>query len=301
MASSYTACLTLVMVLVAMKKIDFKKIVKFLFVLNLFFILIHVFLYIVYMIFDINTLNVAVRTTETGEKLRYSFFFSHPNVFGMYVFWTLAMFFYIYYKKIDIKVYIVSILIALFIYYYPNSRTSALEIVFLVIFTALSKKGYSFKWLPYAFIAIITVSLLGIFFIENPIISQLDNLLNTRISIANIIYNNYGIHLFGNDITGGTPVTYVNGRYLSSLTIIDSSYYSLLLNYGSLSYILVIYALFCVTRYTNNKKDEIDNVMLIVFFIYALSETSCLSPVLGFPIMLIYKFFEERLWKKKLQ
>lgn len=283
-----------------MKGINFRRVIKFLFYLNLFFILIHIVTYIVYILFDIESLDIAIRVTENGKKLRYSFFFIHPNVFGMYVFWTIAMFFYVYYNKIGIRAYLASIIIALFILYFPNSRTSAIEIILLSVMTFLSKKKMSFKWLPYAFMFIIIISTLGIFFIYNPIIAKLDNCLNTRISMANVIYNNYNIHLFGNNITGGTPITYINNRYLSSVTIIDSSYYSLLLNYGIIAYILFIYAMICVIKYTKNELDNVDNIMLFIFFIYAMSETSCLSPVLGFPIMFIYKIFEEKIWKRKL-
>ena len=49
-------------------------------------------------------------------------------------------------------------------------------------------------------------------------------------------------------------------------------------------------------------KNEIDNrnkVMLFVYIIYAISETSCLSPILGFPLLLLSNVFKEKLWKKQ--
>lgn len=297
--SKYTAILTLFFVLISMKDIEVKKVVKLILCVNLFLLMIHILLYSVFMIFDNANLKLLVRTNIDKVVMRYSFFFIHPNVFAMYIFWSLAMFYYLYYEKISNLTYIITIGIALFVYFFPNSRTCAIEILLLLITTIISKRKFEYKWLKYTFVIIILFCTISIFFIDNPIIMKIDDMLNTRISIGNIIYKNYGITLFGVDIRSGTPVTFINGRYISSLTIIDSVYYSVLLNYGLVSYIIFIYLLYKAIDITKYEIDNRNKVMLFVYIIYAISETSCLSPILGFPLLLLSNVFKEKLWKKK--
>lgn len=299
MTSKATAILTLFFTLISMKDIEVKKVIKFIFKINLFLLLVHILLYFIYMVFDFDSLKVIVRNSETGNVMRYSFFFVHPNVFAMYVFWTLAMFYYIYYEKIGKITYLTTILIAIFIYFFPNSRTCAIEIIMLVMLTVISKIRFDYIWLKSAFILISLFCTLSIFFINNPIIGKIDELLNTRISIGYIIYHNFGINVFGADIKSGTPVTYINGRYISSLTIIDSSYYSVLLNYGMLAYIIYIFLLYMTIKNTKFENDNRNKVMLFLYITYAMTETSCLSPILGFPLLLVSNVFKEKIWKTK--
>lgn len=297
--SKYTAILTLFFVLISMKNIEVKKIVKLIFLVNFFLLAIHILLYSIFMIFDIANLKLFVRINIDKVVTRYSFFFIHPNVFAMYIFWSLAMFYYLYYEKISKLTYIVTIGIAMFVYFFPNSRTCAIEIILLLTTTIISKRKFEYKWLKYTFVIVVVFCTISIFIIDNPIIMKIDDMLNTRISIGNIIYKNYGINIFGVDIRAGTPVTFINGRYISSLTIIDSVYYSVLLNYGLVSYIIFIYLLDKTIDITKNEIDNRNKVMLFVYIIYAISETSCLSPILGFPLLLLSNVFKEKLWKKK--
>lgn len=286
--SKYTGFFTLMLIILSASKIELKKIVKFLFIFNSFIIITHIIIYFINILFDFESLNVMTRVTENSSQLRHSFFFTHPNVFGIYVFWTIAMYYYLKYDSLAIVDYIITLLIALYMYIFPNSRTSVIVLCLLVFVTILEKKKIiTTKILKIAFTVILIICTLSVFIIENPIINVIDNLLSNRIALGSIVYRKFGINLFGTDIRGGTGMTIVNKKIYSSVTIIDSAYYSLFLNYGIISYIIMILLIF---RLLNKKKFESMNaekVLVLIWMIYAISETSCMSAIFAFPLFLI--------------
>lgn len=286
--SKYTGFFTLVLVMLSASRIELKKIVRFLFVFNTFILIMHIVSYCINIIFDFESLNIMTRVIEDESQLRHSFFFVHPNVFAIYVFWTIAMYYYLNYEKLNVVKYIITLLIALYMYIFPNSRTSVIVLCILVLVTIFEKKIFiSTKVLKIIFSIILIVCTLSIFIIENPIINVIDNILSNRIALGNIVYEKYGINLLGTDIRNGTGISVVNKKIYSSVKIIDSTYYSLLLNYGILSYIMIIVLVFSLMNKDGFENWHKEKVMLLVWMIYAISETSCMSAIFAFPLFLI--------------
>ena len=82
----------------------------------------------------------------------------------------------------------------------------------------------------------------------------------------------------------------VNGKYFSSVKILDSSYYSLLLNYGIIAFIIIMYMMLKAIKYYNvdeTEENKKNRLLLFVWILYSLCETSCLNPLLGFPLLLL--------------
>lgn len=286
--SKYTGFFTLVLVILSASHIDLMKIVKFLFVFNVFILVMHIVIYFINILFDFDSLNIMKRVTEDDSQLRHSFFFVHPNIFAIYVFWTIAMYYYLNYEKLNVVIYGITLLIALYMYIFPNSRTSVVVLCMLVLITIYEKKMFiTAKALKIIFSTILIICTLSIFIIENPIINIIDNILSNRIALGNIVYEKYGINLLGTDIRSGTGTTIVNERIYSSVKIIDSTYYSLLLNYGMLSYITIIALFFSLMNKSCFEKMHKEKVMFLVWMIYAISETSCMSAIFAFPLFLI--------------
>ncbi len=286
--SGYTGFFSLVLIMLSSINIDLKKIIKVLFVFNFFVLVLHIGIYICNLIFNIDELDIMLRTTNDGQIMRHSFFFKHPNVFSMYVFWTIAMYFYLKYEKLSTIDYAVTILISMYVYIYPNSRTSCVALILLVLFTLLEKKEFlSIKFVKISIISIILISILSIFMIENPIISAIDNALSCRMSLAHIIYNKYGINLLGSDIRGGTEITAVNGRVFTSIKIIDGTYFALILNYGIIAFGIIFYTLMKLLNSNSFQKNGEKKVLILIWAIYAVSETSCMYIFLGFPLLFI--------------
>lgn len=280
-----------------MKNIEVKKVVRVLFYINLITISIHMLLYIIYLLLDSSSLNFIFRETIEGKIIRYSFFFEHPNVFGSYVFWTTAMYFYLYFNKVKMMSYLIAFFLGVAMYIFPNSKTSALMMFLLIVLVIFVKKGIKLLSVKITFFILLVLSILGIFYIEVPIVAKIDGLLTGRISIGKIIYDNYGVNLFGTDISKGVENSKVNGKYFTNINIIDSIYYALFLNYGIFA--LCIFSYFIV-KYNGDKNDNIKNALLLLLIFYGISETSCLSPELAFPILFLSDVLKERLWKKKL-
>jgi hypothetical protein len=249
-------------------------------------------LYLIYRLFDYSSLDLLVRYINGNAVIRHAFLFSHPNVFAMYVFWETAMYYYLKYDKLKNIDYLLTALLAIYIYIFPNSRTGALVMGILLIITLLTKKNLiKIKYLNWFYIVIVFLSIIGIFAIHNKFIIKIDSLLNTRISLGYIIYNSYGLSLLGADISKGTPMQLVNGKWFSSVKILDSSYYSLLLNYGIVAFIIIVYMILKTIKFYNNNNNENikKRIMILIWIIYAFCETSCLNPFLGFPLLLISK------------
>lgn len=290
--TTYTAFFSLVLILISAKDVDISKIIKLIFYCNLILIIIHILFYLIYCLFDYSSIQSILKIINKNISFkRHSFFFSHPNIFSMYVFWTVAMFYYLKYDRLNKVDYFFTILLIIYIYIFSNSRTCAIVMGVLLVTTIIVKLNlFKLKYLSFIYIFTVIFSVVCIFAIHSKIVMKLDSFLNTRISLGYIIYNNYGINLFGTDISNGTPIQSVNGKYFSSVKLLDSSYYSLLLNYGLVSFIVMIFITLKAIKYYTKIDNQVnikDRILIFVWILYAISETSCLNPILGFPLLLI--------------
>ena len=293
--SKYTGFMTLTLLFISIRNIDIKSVIKILFIINLIMLILHICLYIVYLLFDVESLNFLVRNQNGIKVIRYSFFFKHPNVFGIYVFWTIAMYYYLYWEKLNISSYVITFLTAILMYIFPNSKTSAIVLITMVGITILKKKDvklFSIKKL-YFFISLFLI--LSMIFIDNPVVMKLNKLLTGRIVLGRVIFNAYGISLFGVNISNEIKNTVINGQYYTNINIIDSTYYSLLLNYGIVAFLIFSYFIFSY-RSNIEKKEE---VFIILLLLYGISETKCLSPEIAFPLMFLSRGVLNKLWIRK--
>ena len=293
--SKMTDYLTLVLVVIATKNIEIKKIVKFLFEYYLIILIVHIIAYVLMMLLDSSSIHVIQRDTIS----RYSFFLGHPNTFAALIAWTNIMYLYLKYEKINKLDYIGSFLVAIFIFFVPNSRTSALllilTIILIVIFKSNKRKLINiFKFaLP-----IISITMFIILFNNDQIdfISKLDSFFNARIRLAIAIYENFGIAMFGVYVPFGEELKILYKYGLTQLTV-DSTYYSLLFSYGIVNTIifLLVYTRICLKKQTESKII----LFLVIWSIYAITETLALSPILCFPLLFATELIEKRKRVKK--
>lgn len=279
--SKMTEYLTLVLIVIATKDIDVKNVIKFAFIFWALALFIHIFTYLLMMIFNPSSIII----TQRGDINRYSFFFGHPNSFAAVVAWTNIMYLYLKYEKINLLDYIITILISVFIYLVPNSRTSAILLLFFVLLIFLFKKNNKVVK-KIGKVSIPLTAIVMYIFIFNyynyPIIAKIDEALNARIIQALAIYENYGITLLGMYIPLGQEMKILYKYGLTSLTI-DSAYYSLLFNYGIINTVifLIIYTKLCLKRDIKEKKV----LFLVIWALYAVTETLALNPLLCFPLL----------------
>ena len=288
--SKMTDYLTLVLIVIATKDIEIRKIIKFVFVFYVIALAIHIIAYLITMFIDSSSIQVIHR----DDIKRYSFFLGHPNSFAAILAWTNIMFLYLKYEKLKAWDYIVTILVALFIYFVPNSRTSAILLIVFIAMILLFKKNIKiiikFGKISIPLIAII---MFGLFLAYNmtPIIDKIDGILNARIKLALAIYENYGISLFGVYIPFGQELSTVYKYGLTQLTV-DSAYYSLLFSYGVVNTLifLIIYTRLNFKKNFENKKI----LFLTIWSFYAVTETLALNPLLCFPLLFATELLEKR-------
>ena len=288
--SGMTVLITLILVVIASKNIDLNRIIIFIFSISLVTLLVHIFLYIFNLIFSPDSLEIIYRY----DRPRYNFYLGHPNNFGAIVAWTTLMYFYLKYEKINVWDNLIGILIALFLYVVPNSRTSAMLIIITLILMFLYKKdfkiiiNFSKITIPVSFIAILFFS---ITYDVNPFSEQLDKFFSSRIRLGAAIYENYGIHLLGESIPVGELVTNSYKYGLTALTV-DSAYQSLIFFYGIINSFIFLVAY----TYLNFKKGiEIKKILfLTVWALFAITESMALNPLICFPLLFITDLINPR-------
>ena len=290
-----TDYLSLVLLVIGAKGIDIKKIVKVCFSFYAITLGVHIIAYIITMLVDPASIEIVHR----DEVERYSFFLGHPNSFAAILAWTNIMYLYLRYDKLKIRDYILTILVALFIYFVPNSRTSAILLIVFIIMILMFKKNIRFiiKLGRFA-IPVLAVTMIALFLVYNmsPIIDKLDGILNARIKLGLAIYENYGTTLFGEYIPFGQELSSVYKYGLTKLTI-DSAYYSLLFSYGIINTLvfLFIYTKLSFKKGLENKKI----LFLVIWAFYAVTETLALNPLLCFPLLFAKELIEKGAKSKK--
>lgn len=287
--------ITLFLVVIAAKNIEIKRIVKFLFIINVLVIFVHICIYILYNVFNLEDIITVKRIIDGKEIERIAFFLGHPNTFSSYYFWTCMMYLYIKYDKINISTYIFMIFSMIFILIFPNSKTAVIGfgIVIILLITKKyiidSKRRIIRRVIQYLPLIIGVFSLLSILFYNLKFIQVIDNFYTGRIVVARGVYETYGIKLFGSALTDSKISFLVNGKYINNISSVDSAYYSMILNSGIFGITLYIYYLQKLSNFLLKNNEIKELIFIIICVIYGMLETTCINPILAFPLLFISK------------
>ena len=295
--SDSNSILLILLFLIAMKQMDFDKIVKIDFYVKLFFMICVIILYKLGF-----TENYYMDRSD--GTVRSSMGFSHPNVFGTYVFLLCCEHIYLNRKNIKLFNYVILIICGLLVYYASDSRTAQFGILVLGILTVLYNKGIivklmKLKFVPmffsYLFVLLTIISYVaGLAYINNnESILKFNNLVNNRIKMTAVFINNYDITLFGNDIELlGTKAAKEEGK---KAKVLDNSYAKILLQYGILTYLML--ASFFVRGVKKATKEEkyMLTLLLSLFCIYGIMEN--VLNMLQYNIFLLY--FSNIIYERK--
>ena len=217
-----------------------------------------------------------------GEKFRSSLGFIHPNNFGARTFMLCACGLYLRREKLNIVDYISVLLIACFVWLVPNSRTSALCIVFLsgliyicthfVKQNVIKRKVYTAFLFCGALAANFGTVLLSVFYDpSSSFLKTIDNILSGRLSIAHELYDEFGISALGQRIY----VTMSERKFAGlgeKAIYFDNSYMRILLHWGIIVYLLVSLFLFLLLIKESREKDLLLFTILTVVLLYSFSE-----------------------------
>lgn len=251
--------------------------------------------------------NVSV--TKTREingvvSLRHSFYFNHANGFSLFFLFVILMLFYLKYNEYH-KLVLYSILIvgALFIYYFPNTRTVSIVFFAVIAFDLLMNLEHSFAIRFFCknlfVIGLGLIAALAAGYVMNPgmaALAKIDGFMNGRLTMVAGAYNLYGINLLGHRIVNED--IFLPGLGYFTLYI-DNFWGMLVIRYGIISTIIVG-AIATYTGYRLDKKNKkLELIMLAMIFMFGLSESTALDiypvfPWLFFKETELYKYFEDR-------
>lgn len=238
--SGYSNLLDLGILLIGAKDIELRKIVK------THFIIIAPLLAITVISSKIGIIENLQYLSPNG-KIRNSFGIIYPTNFASYIFYLVLSYSYIKKTKISCINIAVYISLAAFIFNFCYAKLDAISIILTVIVFLYIKSVYKFKFgrivenlLIYSMPICITVSI-GITYIYteyNNILFMLNKVLSDRLRLGNLGIQEYGLSLFGQQVTmngyGGK-----NDIETASYFFIDSSYIQMLLKYGIVLSIII--------------------------------------------------------------
>ncbi len=267
--------LKLFLVIYSSKSLDFNDFIKKdLYVKLIFFIIV--------IILHFNGLTVDYIMYRSDGTMRNSMGFSHPNIFGLYIFMFCMELVYLKRNKLKLYDYAIVICLLLVIYNYSDSRASIVSLVLLIIL--LLTKNFLIKYVfsrkvtkffvqnSFLIFTIITY-IATILYSNNYGIGKIMNTITSnRISSICYFLDNYGINLFGKKL-------YLVSTEKSVLLnikayILDNCYFNLLIKHGAIIFLII----FLITRKMFEKLYHSKKFSLIIIFlvllVYGLMENS---------------------------
>lgn len=230
-------------------------------------------------------------------SFKQAFGFTHPNVLCFFVITILLEFMFIN-KKNNLKYIIINIVVIYLLTVFCFSRTSVFAYVLIFIVNIIVKnkeKFFNERIVKFTFILLPLLITLFTFIViigygkGNEISRIMDIVLTERIKTGYNFYNDYGIHLFGNEIK-----TVVTREALSlgvKTNIFDMGYLRLIINYGILVSIIVI-SLLCALQKSILKNKEYKLLLISTFFIITgFAENNLFNIIMNFTLIYIPVMF----------
>ena len=232
-------------------------------------------------------------TSWIGGRLRYNFFFAHPNNFAIQCVFTFFAWLYLYREKIPYWLMnLLTIALATFIYIFPNSQTAVIAL--LVFLIAQFMIRYFRKiWRPFIkallpITLVVVIILVYMFYTGN--ISFISNFIigtfASRFEGAATAFSLYDINLFGNYMSQiGSTVLYSNGQWGSFW--LDLAYVRMPFAFGIVGS-LIFYGIVIkgIARLIHRRNYYILTLFAVIIA-YALSEWTAFSVVTVFPLLFL--------------
>lgn len=298
---SYIFCgdsiiLKLFLIIYSSKNLNFDEFIKKDLYVKLIFFMIVVFLHLKGLTNDY----IMIRSDGT---IRSSMGFSHPNIFGLYIFMFCMELVYLKREKLKFYDYIIIIGSLFIIYNYSDSRASIISIIILIIF--LSIKTFLVKYVfPIKFVKSLVKNSFLVFTLITCVITLLYNknyeigqfinrITSNRISSICYFLDNYGVGLFGKELY----LVSTEEASQSNITayILDNCYFNLLIKYGIIVFLIIFLAMRKVFERLYHYKNFDLVIVFLVLLVYGLMENSTFK--ISYTPFLLY--FGNVLYSKK--
>ena len=214
---------------------------------------------------------------EDNDLLRYDLGYGHPNQISAIVFFTTMVYICLR-EKCHLVETVVCLIINYAVYQKTGSRTSFLiMIVFIpMMFWFSNKKRIQGGWkilLTISPIVIIAVAMAAQIFYDpdNELLSEVNTILSTRLSLGNDGFEKYGVTLFGQKIIYNSD--YLQGPY----NYIDCFYMRLLLDYGLVVFFLLLIACVITMYCLANCNQRVLCIAFLSVLVHGMIEASVLK------------------------
>lgn len=291
--------MVMILFLFSMKNIEFDKVIKVDLKFKLFFIIAIVLLY------KLGYTDSYYMVRDNG-MIRSSMGFSHPNVFGLYVFGCICDYVYLCYRKSKRINYLLLIIVYILVSRSADSRTAQMGIISIILFYNIFKrfdfnKKIFIKLLPWLFLILGTISYTvgSTYDRNNMVLRKVNNLFSTRISLMNDFLDEYEVTLFGNqlDIVGTRDAL----KYHIKTKALDNAFVKILLMYGLLVYILYAIIFYVIIYFCIKKGNNILLLLTFIFLFYGLMENALYQ--INHNIFILYfsniLYSDEKIYMKK--
>ena len=222
-----------------------------------------------------------------GDKLRYSFGFTHPNSFGAYVFHLAACHCYLRRDRFRWWDIVLMLVLAAFVYFVPNSQTATVGILLtlIIMLCVRYRINVPVKWIVVLTVCLPVVSILlsSMDLQKYPFLMAIDRLLSSRFSKGHEVWQMYGATLMGNKIYVSQAERALIG--LDQYLWLDNAYCYMLLRYGAVT-LCLFSAGYIYTVYWHGKRRHSGLVyLLFLYAIYGVEEIYL--QILGFNVFLL--------------
>lgn len=281
------------LLVICIKDIDLKEVLKIILKVNVVMLLIHICGYILNLIFQFK--DVVTYYTDDGSVV-HNFLVGHPNHFSIILFWTYATYIYLKFENINYKDYALGVILGIFAYVFPQSKTTAIAIgifICLIIVAKLNKEKINeliklgSKYLFIIFTISTIVVIVPYRYLDEKItdvIDQIDVVLSGRILYPHAVYKKYGFTMIGEF------VDYKENQEWGGPFIMDNLYGKILFNYGSFYAILLAYLMIAKSK----KFEDKEYIYVIIFSIMAICEVHVLNACIGITLLMIGDIVQNR-------
>lgn len=289
--SGETAPLTVSLVVIAAATAgNTKSLVTLWFVTTAFLLLFTMSVYGLTAILDPNSLPYVLRLENGIEStVRFTFFFSHPNMVAAIVMMMCGAYMYLNYDRLRFRTYAVVLVIDVLVFLFTDSKTSTALIAFMIACFVAQKQWGIFEYCGLRkFVAILPIALFGlVYVIAGPLYRDfLGRFLTGRVSLWHYCLENQGLTMFGQHFVV-SRFTDVNG-FTYYYETLDCAYASGLLVFGlcfSAFFCWCVYS--CVMRKDGLHASELP--LILAMLVFGITEVHIFNPVVCGALLLLSK------------
>lgn len=286
----------------AICRIDLKKYISFIFNIETVLLCVHTLLAIV-----LSLCGHIQIIQNIGGTERFDFGMQHPNMFAALVFNILIMYAWLNWNKLKIQHICTMMTVVIFLFIFCKTRTNFIAMIIIIALIGMAKGEIKCSAVLIEKIAVTLIPILSFFMWilvkeyskKSTIILLLNKILNARILLGAYAYSRYDFSLLGQNMQALYTGTKWDEIWQLSAFTFDCVYSYMLINQG---YIWLIILTVLFFRLAKEKNTE-DNIMLIAWALYGMTEVQGLNCFSCFSLFLISKLVvnnKKSLAKKKI-